>query len=191
MAAVFLARDLALDRHVAIKVMRPDLIDVEGIQDRFVIEARTAAHLDHSGIVTVHAVRQRAGLLYIVMKYIEGQTLEAVLKRDRVLDPGTAAGIICRVAEALHFAHGEGVVHRDVKPSNILIDSRGRPVVTDFGIARAAAGQGLTVAGSILGTPTYMSPEQCRGLPATFASDQYALGITMYETLVGRPPFGG
>ena len=191
MAAVFLARDMALHRRVAIKVMLPDLIDVQGVQDRFVIEARTAAHLDHPGIVAVYAVKQRAGLLYIVMKYIEGHTLEAVLRSQGQIEPAAAALIGSRVAEALHFAHGEGVIHRDVKPSNIMIDSRGRPVVTDFGIARDTAARSITVAGSMLGTPTHMSPEQCRGLPATAASDQYALGVTIYEMLTGRVPFTG
>src|SRR5687768_5216014 len=191
MAAVFLARDIALARRVAIKVMLPDLMSVQGVQDRFVIEARTAAHLDHPGIVTVYAVKQRAGLLFIVMKFIEGHTLEAVLRSQGQLDPIAVALIGSRVAEALQFAHGEGVVHRDVKPSNIMIDARGRPVVTDFGIARVLAAQSITVAGSMLGTPTHMSPEQCRGLPATAASDQYSLGVTMYEMLTGRVPFTG
>lgn len=191
MAAVFLARDIALDRHVAIKVMRPDLIGVERIQDRFVSEARTAARLDHPGIVSVYAVKQRAGLLFIVMKYIEGHTLEGVLRASQLLDPATTAAIVGPVADALHFAHGAGIVHRDVKPSNILIDTRGRAVVTDFGIARVMAAESFTVAGSMLGTPSYMSPEQCRGLPATAASDQYSLGVTMYEMLTGRVPFTG
>jgi serine/threonine-protein kinase len=191
MAAVFLARDIALERRVAIKVMLPDLINVHGVQDRFVIEARTAAHLDHPGIVTVYAVKQRAGLLFIVMKYIEGHTLEGVLRAQGRLDPIAVALIGSKVAESLHFAHGEGIVHRDVKPSNIMIDARGRPVVTDFGIARVMTAQSITVAGSMLGTPTHMSPEQCRGLPATAASDQYALGVTLYEMLTGRVPFTG
>ena len=191
MAAVFLARDIALDRRVAIKVMLPDLINVQGLQDRFVIEARTAAHLDHPGIVTVYAVKQREGLLFIVMKFIEGHTLEAVLRSQGQIDPTAVALIGSRVAEALSFAHGEGVVHRDVKPSNIMIDARGRPVVTDFGIARVMTAQSITVAGSMLGTPTHMSPEQCRGEAATAASDQYALGVTLYEMLTGRPPFTG
>lgn len=191
MAAVFLARDIALDRRVAIKVMLPDLINVQGVQDRFVIEARTAAHLDHPGIVTVYSVKQRAGLLFIAMKYIEGHTLEAVLRSQGQIDPIATALIGSRVAEALSFAHGEGVVHRDVKPSNIMIDPRGRPVVTDFGIARVMTAQSITVAGSMLGTPTHMSPEQCRGLPATTASDQYSLGVTIYEMLTGRVPFTG
>jgi serine/threonine-protein kinase len=191
MAAVFLARDIALQRRVAIKVMLPDLINVQGLPDRFVIEARTAAHLDHPGIVTVYAVKQREGLLYIVMKFIEGHTLEAVLRSQGQIDPTAVALIGSRVAEALGFAHAEGVVHRDVKPSNIMIDARGRPVVTDFGIARVMTAQSITVAGSMLGTPTHMSPEQCRGEAATAASDQYALGVTLYEMLAGRPPFTG
>jgi eukaryotic-like serine/threonine-protein kinase len=191
MAAVFLARDIALQRRVAIKVMLPDLMTVQGVSERFVIEARTAAHLDHPGIVTVYAVKQRGGLLFIVMKYIEGHTLEGVLRSQGRLDPIAVALIGSRVAESLHFAHGEGVVHRDVKPSNIMIDPRGRPVVTDFGIARVMTAQSITVAGSMLGTPTHMSPEQCRGLPATAASDQYSLGVTMYEMLTGRVPFTG
>src|SRR6185436_4863421 len=127
MAAVFLARDIALERRVAIKVMLPDLVDVEGIQDRFVIEAKTSALLDHPGIVTVYSVKQRAGLLFIVMKFVEGRTLESLLKAAGPLNPHVAMMIVRQVAEALQFAHGEGVVHRDVKPSNIIIDTRGRP----------------------------------------------------------------
>ncbi|HEY9226214.1 MAG TPA: protein kinase, partial [Gemmatimonadaceae bacterium] len=191
MAAVFLARDIALDRRVAIKVMLPDLVDMAGFQDRFVIEARTAAHLDHPGIVTVYAVKQRLGLTFIVMKYIEGRTLDHVLSIRGALDPVVVATIGSRVAEALQFAHSSGVIHRDVKPSNIIIDSHGRPVVTDFGIAKVTTAPSITVVGSTLGTPAYMSPEQCRGLPATVASDQYSLGVMLYELLTGRAPFSG
>jgi serine/threonine protein kinase/uncharacterized protein YjdB len=191
MAAVYLARDKALERRVAIKVMLPDLIGVAGIEDRFVIEARTAAHLDHPGIVTVYSVKQRDGLLFIVMKYVEGRTLEEVLAGSRALEPGVITTVASQVAEALHFAHGENVVHRDVKPSNIIIDTKGRPIVTDFGIAKMATGRSITVTGSMIGTPAYMSPEQCRGLPATAASDQYALGVMLYEMLTRRMPFDG
>ncbi len=191
MAAVYLARDLSLDRRVAIKVMLPDLGDIEGIQDRFVSEARTAAHLDHPGIVTVYSVKQREDLLFIVMKYIEGRTLEAVLEEKPVLEPTVTAMILNQVAEALYFAHGEGVVHRDVKPSNILIDKRGRPIVTDFGIAKVTSARSITVTGAMIGTPTYMSPEQCRGLAATVASDQYSLGVMAYEMVAGKLPFTG
>ena len=191
MAAVFLGRDIALDRRVAIKVMLPDLMGVAGSQDRFVVEARTGAQLDHPGIVTVYAVKQRAGLTFIVMKYIEGRTLEHAIATRGALDPGVVATIGSHVAEALHFAHSQGVVHRDVKPSNIIIDTHGRPVVTDFGIAKVSTAPSLTIAGMTVGTPSYMSPEQCRGLSVTAASDQYSLGVVLYELLTGRPPFSG
>jgi serine/threonine protein kinase len=191
MAAVFLGRDIALHRYVAVKVMLPDLAGVAGIQDRFVVEARTAAQLDHPGIVTIYAVKQSAGLSYIVMKYIEGQTLDQVLATRGVLDPGDVATIGSQVAEALHFAHLRGVVHRDVKPGNIIIDTNGRPIVADFGIAKVSTGPSLTLKGSTIGTPGYMSPEQCQGLAVTAASDQYSLGVVLYELLVGRPPFTG
>ena len=191
MAAVFLGRDIALHRHVAIKVMLPDLAGVAGSEDRFVVEARTAAQLDHPGIVTIYAVKQRAGLTFIVMKYIEGQTLDHVLATRGALDPGVVATIGSHVAEALHFAHSRGVVHRDVKPSNIIIDMHGGPVVADFGIAKVSTAPSLTIAGATIGTPAYMSPEQCRGLPLTSASDQYSLGVVLYEMLTGRAPFSG
>ena len=191
MATVFLARDIALDRPVAIKVMRPELIDVERVQDRFVIEARTAAKLGHPGIVTVYSIKQGGGLLYIVMRYVEGRTVEEILRERGVLEQETVAAIIARVADALHFAHGKGIVHRDVKPSNIIIDMAGQPVVTDFGIARVSTAPGITMAGSMLGTPTYMSPEQCRGMAVTAASDQYSLGVMTFQMLTGRTPFAG
>ncbi|MFI5310873.1 MAG: Ig-like domain-containing protein [Gemmatimonadales bacterium] len=191
MAAVFLARDISLDRRVAIKVMLPDLLSVAGIQDRFVIEARTAAHLDHVGIVTVYSVKQREGLLFIVMKFVDGRTLDTILKDERPLPLPVVASIISQVAEALHFAHQEGIIHRDVKPSNIIIDTRGRPVVTDFGIAKVTTARSITLTGTMIGTPAYMSPEQCRGLPATAASDQYSLGVMAYEMLSRRLPFDG
>jgi serine/threonine protein kinase len=191
MAAVFLARDLSLERRVAIKVMLPDLMSVSGVQDRFVVEARTVAHLDHAGIVTVYSVKQRDDLTFIVMKYIDGRTLDAIMKDHRAVDLPVLASIIGQVAEALHFAHTEGIVHRDVKPSNIIIDTRGRPFVTDFGIAKVTSARSITLTGSMIGTPAYMSPEQCRGLPATAASDQYALGVLAYEILSGILPFDG
>ena len=191
MAAVFLGRDIALHRHVAIKVMLPDLVGVAGSEDRFVVEARTAAQLDHPGIVTIYAVKQRAGLTFIVMKYIEGQTLDHVLATRGALEQRVVATIGSHVAEALHFAHSRGVVHRDVKPSNIIIDKNGAPVVADFGIAKVSTAPSLTMAGATIGTPAYMSPEQCRGLPVTSASDQYSLGVVLYELLTGRAPFSG
>ncbi len=191
MAAVFLATDLALDRRVAIKVMLPDLEAVAENADRFLIEARAAARLDHPGIVTVYSVKHRDGLLFIVMKYIGGRTLDALLTAPAEIPLAVAAGLIGHLAEALHFAHGEGVVHRDVKPSNVLLDARGRPVITDFGIAKVTTSPSITLTGALIGTPAYMSPEQCRGLPATVLSDQYSLGVLAYELLARRRPFTG
>ena len=191
MAAVFLGRDIALNRRVAIKVMYPDLVRIKGSQDRFVVEARTAAQLDHPGIVTIYAVKQAAGLTFIVMKYIEGRTLDHVLATRGPLDSSVVATIGSHVAEALHFAHSHGVVHRDIKPSNIIIETNGRPVVADFGIAKVSTEPSLTLDGVAVGTPSYMSPEQCRGRPVTAASDQYSLGVMLYEMLTGRVPFSG
>lgn len=191
MAAVFLATDLALDRRVAIKVMLPDLEAVKENADRFLIEARAAARLDYPGIVTVYSVKHRDGLLFIVMKYIGGRTLDALLDDPAEIPLAVAAGLVGHLAEALHFAHGEGVVHRDVKPSNVLLDSRARPVITDFGIAKVTTSPSITLTGALIGTPAYMSPEQCRGLPATVLSDQYSLGVLAYELLARRRPFTG
>jgi serine/threonine-protein kinase len=161
------------------------------MRHRFLAEARTAAHLDHPGIVTVYSVKERDELIFIVMKYVDGPTFEEVLSRQGPLGVREAVAVLMQVAEALASAHAEGIVHRDVKPSNILIDRRGRAVISDFGIAKAADGARLTQTGALVGTPTYMSPEQCRGLPATPASDQYALGIVAYEALAGKAPFKG
>lgn len=191
MAAVFLARDIMLKRRVAIKVLLPELMYEEDIQERFDSEGRTEALLDHPAIVSVYSVKQRAGMSFIVMKYIDGHTLEFFLKGKHALDQAIVVTLVSEVAEALQFAHREGVIHRDVKPSNIIVDSLGRPVVTDFGIAKAPSSKPMTATGSMLGTPTYMSPEQCRGLPATAASDQYSFGVMTYEMLAGRLPFEG
>ena len=191
MAAVYLGRDVALHRRVAIKVMLPEMARVAGSQERFVVEARTAAQLDHPGIVTIYAVKQSGGLTFIVMKYIEGQTLDHVLATRGPLDSGVVAAIGSHVAQALQFAHSHGVVHRDVKPSNIIIDTTGHPVVADFGIAKVSTSPSLTMAGATLGTPAYMCPEQCLGLPVTPASDQYSLGVVLYQLLTGRVPFSG
>ena len=156
------------------------------------IEARTAAHLDHPGIVTVYAVGQRGGPAYIAMKFIEGHTLEAVLRSQGQIDPTATALIGGRVAEALNFAHGEGVVHRDVKPSNIMIDRRGRPVVTDFGIARVMTAQSITVAGSDARHPDAHEPRAVpRACPRRPRRTSTRSGVTIYEMLTGRVPFTG
>ncbi len=189
MATVYLAHDLALDRKVALKVMSPDLQLDATMAERFKQEARTAAGLSHPHIIPIYAVRESGRLLYIAMKFVEGRSLHDILRESGPLPVSMVCGILAQVGNALAFAHRRGVVHRDVKPDNILIDADGQVVVTDFGIAKVATSHGLTLAGSTVGTPTYMSPEQCLGQETSSAADQYSLGIVAYELLTGRPPF--
>jgi hypothetical protein len=191
MAAVYLAYDLRLNRKVAIKVMLPELAFHEGMEDRFKREARTAAKLDHPNIVVIYSVRDDAELLYFVMKLVEGASLEQLLRKYAPLPLSVAQHVLVQLAGALQYAHDEGVVHRDVKPANVLLDRRGSVLVTDFGIAKATESPNLTRTGSVIGTPAYMSPEQCMGNEQTHASDQYALGVVAYELIAGRPPFVG
>jgi predicted Ser/Thr protein kinase len=193
MGAVYLAHELALDRPVAIKVLPPDRSD-PAMRERFKREARTAARLTHSGIVPLHTFGEVKGLLYFVMGYVDGESLAARLAREGNLDPEEARRILVEVAEALEYAHRQGVVHRDVKPDNVLIEGDGgRVVLADFGIARAAqAGASLTDTGHVVGTPQYMSPEQASGRrDVDGRSDLYSLGVMGYAMLSGRPPFEG
>ena len=191
MAAVYLAHDISLDRKVAIKVMFPSLIDSGSGAERFKREARTAASITHPNIIPIHAVRQDGSLFFFVMQFVEGSTLDSVLERQGSLSISMVQIILRQVGEALGFAHRQGVIHRDVKPANILLDQEGRAVVADFGIAKVAADQSLTQTGGVLGTPLYMSPEQCAGVEVTAASDQYSLGLIGYQMLTGDPPFTG
>ena len=189
MATVFLAHDLQLDRRVAIKLMHPALVTGEGMVDRFILEARTAAGLSHHSIIPIYAVKSEEDLLYFVMKFVEGRPLDSIIIKEAPLPSDMVRHIVSQVAEALGYAHKRGVIHRDIKPANIMISTDGHPVLTDFGIAKVADKQGLTMTGATIGTPTYMSPEQCNALPLTGASDQYSLGVMAYEMLSGRPPF--
>ncbi|HEV8195657.1 MAG TPA: protein kinase, partial [Gemmatimonadales bacterium] len=191
MATVYLAHEVALDRKVAIKVMSPGLVHGPGMVERFKREARTAAHLSHPNIIPVYAVREADGLLFFVMKLVEGTPLDAVMRELGKLPLPMVEAILAQVGGAFGYAHRHGVVHRDIKPSNILIDDEGWAVVTDFGIAKVMENEGLTQSGVAVGTPTYMSPEQCGGGVITGASDQYSLGVVAYEMLSGRPPFTG
>ncbi|HKW11697.1 MAG TPA: protein kinase, partial [Gemmatimonadaceae bacterium] len=201
MAAVYLAHEVALNRKVAIKVMSPALLTGEGMVRRFRQEAVTVANMSHPHIITIHAVRQIDDLHFFVMKFVEGRSLEHIVRSADALPIRMVRGLLWMVGNALAYAHRRGVVHRDVKPANILIDEDGNAVVTDFGIAklvvrengsipRASRG-GETQTGVIVGTPTYMSPEQCLARPVSAASDQYSLGLVAYELLTGRPPFSG
>jgi serine/threonine-protein kinase len=190
MAFVFLAHDISLDRKVAIKVMSPALTLMDpGIQERFNREARTAASLSHPHIIPVYAVRDSEEIAYFVMKYVEGRGLETVIKEVGALPVPVVQTILNQAGSALGYAHRNGVVHRDVKPGNILLDQEGWVVVTDFGIAKVAEAKALTMTGGMVGTPSYMSPEQCGGREVTGAVDQYALGVVAYEMITGQLPF--
>jgi len=193
MAAVFLAREPRLGRRVALKVMAPALMADPDMVERFAHEARTTAQLNSPWIVTVFDVDERDGLHFMAMRYVGGRTLGRVMEwASEPVSLPAACGWLAQVGSALSHAHGRGVVHRDVKPANILLELDGTALVTDFGIAKLTLGDpGLTRTGQIVGTPSYMSPEQCLGEPATPLSDQYALGAVAYQLLTGQPPFTG
>lgn len=193
MGVVFLARDTTLDRPVAVKVVHPELAIHNSITERFLAEARMIARLRHPNIVAVHTAGESTGLFYYVMDYVPGVSLRQRLLRDGQLPVADVTRIVLDLADALHAAGAAGLVHRDVKPENILLDeATGRAMLADFGIARAMAveSSGLrTAAGIAVGTPTYMSPEQSAGDTVDARSDLYALGVVAYEMLAGRPPF--
>jgi serine/threonine-protein kinase len=182
MGIVYLARDIALDRPVAIKLLPPELAGVPAHRERFLREARIAAGLSHPHIVPIHSVEEPDGLALFVMAYIEGDSLGHRLARGSPLAPTEAARILQEVAWALAYAHGRGVVHRDIKPDNILIDrASGRAMVTDFGIAQTGGSPPITGEGPRLGTARYMSPEQVAGTPLDGRSDLYSLGVTALQ----------
>ena len=191
MAAVYLATDVALNRKVAIKTMLPELIGRQQMVQRFKREAQMAAGLSHPHIVQIHTVKQTNRIVYFVMKFIEGRGLESIIGEHGALDLDATRLILQQAASALSFAHHRGVIHRDVKPANIMIDENGWAVMTDFGIAKLDDGQNLTATGTAVGTPHYMAPEQFHNQPLTAAADQYALGIVAYEMLTGKKPFDG
>jgi predicted Ser/Thr protein kinase len=192
MSVVYRARDVRLRRDVAIKILPPEFAFVKNVRERFMREAQTAAQLAHPNIVPIYGVEEKDALVWIVMALIEGETLGSRLERDAKISAPSAERILCSVADALVYAHAHGVVHRDIKPDNILLEREsGRVLVTDFGIARAAEGDGrLTLTGVAVGTPAYMSPEQAIGESELDGrSDQYSLGIVGYQLLAGSPPF--
>jgi serine/threonine protein kinase len=191
MATVYLAHEIALDRKVAIKVMSPALVTGEGMIERFKREARTSASLSHPNIIPVYAVRETDRLLFFVMKFIQGRPLDSIIKEVGQLPIPMVKAILAQSGSAFGYAHRRGIIHRDIKPANIMIDDEGWAVVTDFGIAKVSETPGLTMTGMTVGTPTYMSPEQCMAQDVTSASDQYSLGVVAYEMLAGRPPFSG
>ncbi|HEY6826863.1 MAG TPA: protein kinase [Gemmatimonadaceae bacterium] len=194
MAVVYRGVDTRLNRTVAIKVLPPDVAFNPDVRVRFLREAQTAAQLNHPNIVPIYSVDEKdsAGLVYFVMAFVDGESLGSRLKREGIWPVDRAVRVLRDVADALAYAHARGVVHRDIKPDNILIDrASGRPMVTDFGIARAAAGETrLTVTGVAVGTPAYMSPEQALGeREIDGRSDLYSLAVVGYHMLTGEPPF--
>lgn len=190
MAAVFLAQDLVLERGVAIKVLPPEMSHDAQLIRRFKQEAKTAAKLDHPNIIPIYRVESEAGLVYIVMKYVSGRSLEE-LASNGPLPIARVRHILREAALALGHAHRRRVVHRDVKPANIMVDDDGRVILTDFGISKAVQSGELTGTGAIIGTPHYMAPEQARGHEVDGRTDQYALAIVGHRVLTGRPPFDG
>lgn len=189
MGAVYHARDRALEREVALKVIRPDMAANPQILSRFKQELILARQITHRNVIRIFDIGQVDELRFITMEFIHGENLHALLRREKKLTPERATEIMVQVCRALEAAHAEGVVHRDLKPQNIMIGKNGRVCVMDFGVARSIAGAGMTETGALVGTPDYMSPEQAKGLPVDARSDIFSFGIIFYELLSGNNPF--
>ena len=192
MAFVYEAKDRLLNRTVAVKVLRPEFVDDEEFLGKFKREAEAVASLSHPNIVNVYDVGEDGKVHYIVMELVEGQNLKDIIKNEGTLDEYTALDITKQIAKALGAAHKKGIIHRDIKPHNILISNEGRLVkVTDFGIAKAVSSSTMTSTGSIIGSVHYFSPEQAKGKYVGNTTDLYSLGIVLYEMIIGRVPFRG
>lgn len=191
MGEVWQATDLVIGRTVAIKILKDEYLGDPGFLERFRAEARHAALVNHEGIANVFDYGEEDGSAYLVMELVPGEALSAILERERVLSTDRVLDIVAQTAAALQAAHAAGLVHRDIKPGNLLITPDGRVKITDFGIARIADQVPLTATGQVMGTVQYLSPEQASGHPASPTTDIYSLGIVAYEALAGRRPFTG
>ncbi len=190
MAEVYLAQDQLLGRHLAVKVLHHHFAEDHEFVERFKREASSAAALSHPNIVGIFDRGEWNGTYYIAMEYVAGRSLKSIIREDGALDPVTAIDIVVQILRAARFAHRRGVIHRDLKPHNVIIDEEGRARVTDFGIARAGASD-MTLTGSVMGTAQYLSPEQAQGFAVSSASDLYSVGVILYELLTGVVPFEG
>ncbi|HCT79639.1 MAG TPA: serine/threonine protein kinase [Micromonosporaceae bacterium] len=190
MGDVWCGTDEVLGRTVAIKIMLMALLEERGFVERFRTEARTMATINNPGVVRIYDFGHDQ-VAYLIMEYVEGEPLSQTLGRVGRLTPARTMSLVAQAAEALHAAHEKGIVHRDVKPGNLLVRPNGTLVLTDFGIARSAAAAQLTATGAVLGTASYIAPEQASGIPASAASDVYSLGVVAYQCLSGHRPFEG
>src|SRR5579885_2164582 len=195
MGVVYLAIDPNIGRDVAIKTIRLREVEKpeerERLRERLFREARSAGILSHPGIVTIYDVDEEDGLAYIAMEYVNGPTLDYLLSQDEPIAPGQMFSVLGQTAAALDYAHSKGIVHRDIKPANIMIAADGAAKVTDFGIAKVSTNEHLTITGTIVGTPHYMSPEQVQGQEVDGRSDQFSLAVIVYEMLTGEKPYTG
>lgn len=190
MAVVYLAEETRLGRKVALKVLPPELTFGHGVE-RFLREAKTAATLDHPHIIPIYRIASGGKLFWYAMKYLEGKSLDDVLKERGAYSLDETLVILEQVADALDYAHERKVIHRDIKPANVMLDQRDRVIITDFGIAKALTEGALTASGSVIGTPYFMSPEQGMGKPVTGAADQYSVAVMAFRMLAGHLPFDG
>ncbi|MFE0589873.1 serine/threonine-protein kinase [Micromonospora echinospora] len=191
MGEVWRAVDVLLGRTVAVKAMLPDVADDPDFARRFLVEAKAMASVNHPAVASIHDYGHSDGLTFLVMEFVDGQSLSQILARHGRLSPADTMHLVAQAADGLQAVHECGIVHRDIKPANLLVRPNGTLLITDFGISRRHDASLLTASGAVLGTPTYLSPEQVLGRPATALSDVYSLGLAAYECLTGQRPFTG